>query len=91
MTETDFSCGAYGPEGAEFGALCFVSGVAGTRVCGDQGECRRVMAAERQRVFRRIGELAASGNETAAFLEAEFSSPEQLLGGGQEPGEGSPS
>jgi hypothetical protein len=42
------------------------------------------MAAERRRVFRRISERAASGDQTMAFLEGEFSSPEQLLGGGQD-------
>jgi hypothetical protein len=81
----DFECAAYGPEGADFGALCFVSGDPGKRVCAGLGECRRVMAAERQRVWCRIQELAARGDETAAYLAEEFARPEQLLGGsGQE-------
>jgi hypothetical protein len=79
-----WDCEAYGPEGADFGALCFRSGELGKRVCGDQDECHQVMAAERRRVFRRISERAASGDQTMAFLEGEFSSPEQLLGGGQD-------
>jgi hypothetical protein len=86
----DFICEAYGPEAAGAGALCFAS-EPGTRACATRDECRRLMAAERRRVFRRISELAACGDDTAAFLEGEFSSPEQILGGGQEPGEGTPS
>lgn len=91
MTTSDpepWPCEAYGPEGAEFGAICFISGETGTRTCGSPGECRSLMQAERQRVFRRISELAAEGSETAAFLEGEFSSPAQILGG-YDSGEGS--
>lgn len=39
------------------------------------------MAAERQRVFRRISELAAEGDPAAGFLEGQFANPDQLLGG----------
>jgi len=85
----EWHCAAYGPEGAEFGAICFLS--AGERKCASQAECHRVLAAERQRVFRAISERAADGDPDMAYLEGEFSSPEQLLGGGQEPGEGEPS
>lgn len=77
----DFSCEAYGADLAALGALCFFSGALGGRVCADPGECHRAIAAERQRVFRRIQELAASGDETAAYLAGEFTRPEQLLGG----------
>ena len=80
-----WDCEAYGPEPAALGALCFVSGELGKRTCADLAECRRVLAAERQRVFRRISEMAAGGDETGAYLESEFTSPEQLLGGGGEP------
>lgn len=79
-------CEAYGPEVAEVGAVCFVSGELGKRVCGHLDECQEVMAAERRRVFRRISELAATGDPAMAFLEEEFTNPEQLLGGGQEVG-----
>jgi hypothetical protein len=81
MADADFDCEAYGPDGATFGALCFVSGETGVRVCADLAECRQVMTAERRRVFRRIHELAAGGDETAAYLAEEFTRPEQLLGG----------
>jgi hypothetical protein len=78
----DFACEAYGPDGATFGALCFRSGETGKRVCADLPECHAVMTTERQRVYRRISELAAGGDETMAFLAEEFTRPEHLLGGG---------
>jgi hypothetical protein len=77
-------CEAYGPESVEFGALCFRTGELAKRVCADQAECHQVMAAERRRVFRRISERAAAGDPAMAWLEGEFSSPEQMLGGGQD-------
>lgn len=88
MSTTDpppWPCEAYGPDGAGFGALCFVSGELGRRVCDDPAECHQVMTAERQRVFRRISEMAADGSETGVLLEGEFTSPKQLLGGGEGP------
>jgi len=83
-SQPQWNCEAYGPDIADVGAVCFVSGELGKRTCADLGECRRVMAAERRRVFRRINELAAGGDETAAFLAEEFTRPGQLLGGGEE-------
>ena len=70
----DFACDAYGPDGREVGALCFLAGKLNTRVCTSHAECAEVMTAERQRVFR---------EPDMAYLAGEFSSPEQLLGGGQ--------
>lgn len=78
---TAFDCTAYGPDGAIFGALCFFSGELGSRACADAAECRQRMAAERQRVFARIQELAADGDEVGIYLAGEFTSPEDLLGG----------
>lgn len=40
------------------------------------------MCGQRQRVFHRINELAAHGDDDAAYLAGEFTHPEQLLGGG---------
>src|SRR5262249_46219190 len=40
-----------------------------------------VMGAERQQIWQRINELAAAGDETAAYLAGVFTRPEQLLGG----------
>jgi hypothetical protein len=83
----DFNCAAYGPEGREVGALCFVSGDRGKRVCASLIECHVVMAAERQRVFRRIRELAAAGDPVCVELAREFTDPGQLLGGDDSTGE----
>jgi hypothetical protein len=79
--ESDFPCEAYGPEGLDFSALCFFSGELGSRACADLSECRERMSAERQRVFARIQELAADGDEVGIYLAGEFTSPEDLLGG----------
>lgn len=85
MTETadSFDCEAYGPDGREVGALCFFAGELHARVCISPAECHDAMAAERQRVFRRIRERAAEGDPDMAYLAEVFTSPEQLLGGGQ--------
>ena len=78
----DFDCTAYGPEGREAGALCFIAGELGKRSCVSLEECRQVMDAERRRVFARIQEQAAAGDPVAAYLASEFTAAEQLLGGG---------
>jgi hypothetical protein len=77
---TEWSCEAYGPDGAEVGALCFVA-EPGQRACADASECARTMAPERQRLFGRMQEMAAAGDETGVYLAGEFTSPDQLLGG----------
>ena len=79
----DFDCDAYGPDGREVGALCFLSGELNTRVCASHAECTAAMTAERQRVFQRIQDGAARGDPDMVYLAGEFTSPEQLLGGGQ--------
>lgn len=82
MSQPDqWDCEGYGPEGREFGALCFIAGDLGKRACNSQAACAEAMAAERRRVFRRISERAAAGDPTAAYLEQEFTNPEQILGG----------
>ena len=80
----DWDCEAYGPEPREIGALCFFADL-NERVCSSPEECHTKMAAERQRVFRRISELSAAGDPTAAYLEGEFSKPDQMLGGEETP------
>jgi hypothetical protein len=78
----EWDCEAYGPEPARIGALCFRSGALGKRVCNDPGECHTAMTAERQRVYRRINELAAHGDDpTWTDLAEAFGRPGQLLGG----------
>ena len=65
----------------DVGALCFFAGELGKRVCASQAECREAMAAERQRVFRRINERAALGDPDMAYLADVFTNPGQMLGG----------
>jgi hypothetical protein len=77
----DWDCSAYGPEGTKVGALCFFFAELNERECSSLEKCRTAMRAERGRVFRRINELAATGDPTAAYLEGEFNSPDQLLDG----------
>lgn len=79
-----WDCEAYGTEGKAVGALCFLSGELGERVCRTEGECRDQMAGERRRVFGRINELAAAGEPDFEYLAAQFTSPDQLLGGDEE-------
>jgi hypothetical protein len=79
----DWDCTAYGPEVRAAGALCFFAEL-NERVCASPEECRSSMAAERQRVFRRISELSAAGDPTGVFLEGEFSNPGQLLDNDQQ-------
>ena len=78
---TEWDCEAYGPEPAKIGALCFLSGDLGKRVCADPSECHTAMTAERQRVYGRISELAAAGSPWATYLAEAFGRPGQLLGG----------
>lgn len=81
MTAPDtWACEAYGPDGVEFGALCFVA-EPGKRDCADRETCARTLAVERRRVYRRIQEVAADGDEVGAHLERAFTHPDQLLGG----------
>lgn len=79
--EAEWDCDAYGPEGRDPGALCFISGELGKRVCASLDECREVMAAERQRVFSRIQELAEAGDPVGVDLAETFTDPSQILGG----------
>ena len=83
--DIEFDCDAYGPEGREAGALCFFAGELGKRVCPSLTMCRGRMDRERRRVFARIQELAAQGDPVGLDLAQAFTSPEQLLGGGESP------
>lgn len=78
-----WACTAYGPEATEAGALCFVA-EPGHRRCADAQECARVLATERQRVFRAIQELSTrqgTVGQAGAYLETAITNPDQLLGG----------
>ncbi|MGI8447565.1 MAG: hypothetical protein ACR2MP_10390 [Streptosporangiaceae bacterium] len=81
-----WTCEAYGPELVEAGALCFFAGLH-ERACASQAECSASMTAGRRQLFRRISEQAAAGSDVATFLDGKFSTPAQLLGGGQEAGQ----
>lgn len=76
-----FDCEAYGPEIAHVGAVCFISGELGKRVCASPDACHESMTAQRQRVYSRISELAAQGNPDFEYLADAFGSPDQILGG----------
>lgn len=76
-----FDCDAYGPAGREARALCFLA-EPGTRVCASQAACREAMTAERERVYGRIGELAAGGDPVGIYLAGVFTGPGQILRGG---------
>jgi hypothetical protein len=80
---SQWDCDAYGPDGRELGALCFMAGGPGKRTCASQDACREAMGAERRRVFRRINEMAAEGNPVGEYLAEEFTDPSQILGGGE--------
>jgi hypothetical protein len=59
--EPAWPCEAYGAEGLEVGAVCFVGDV-GRRVCGSAVECRVVLAGCREQLAARLQELAAGGD-----------------------------
>jgi hypothetical protein len=75
-----WDCEGYGPP-ADTGALCFFADL-GKRECASPAVCHSRMTAERQRMFDRIQEQAAAGDQTAIFLASVFTDPGQLLGGG---------
>ena len=78
MSGGEWDCSAYGPEGRQYGALCFLTEHG--RICPTLDDCEATMTAERQRVFSRISELAAHGDETGEQLAGEFPAPGDLLG-----------
>lgn len=82
MVGSSWTCPAYGPEGVEFGALCFFA-LPGERVCPDVVTCGTSLEAERQRVWRRINRLADQGEPSSIFLRETLNGPDELLGGTQ--------
>jgi hypothetical protein len=77
----DWWCEAYGtpPDGVPPATWprCFMSSTEAR--CSSREACAAGMAAERRRVFQRIQELAAGGDETGRFLAETFTNPDQLL------------
>lgn len=75
----DFYCEAYGRDGAQVGAVCFMVHVSG--LCGSAEECASLMGAERERVWHT---LTASDNPEVievldALREGGASGPQDLL------------
>ena len=78
--DKQWACEVYGPEGIDVGALCFFA-EQGHRACISPVMCKMLMTEERQRVFGRINEMAATGDPAGIELTEYFTSPDQLLGG----------
>lgn len=77
-----WDCDAYGPGGRDFGALCFMAGGPGERMCPSLAACLETMTAERQRVWERLQNLKQEGHPFFAGLADMFPSPDTILGGG---------
>lgn len=78
-----WDCEAYGPDGREFGAWCFIADQF-VRTCASQPECHAVTAGARQQMFQRIQALAASGDPVWVLVAKDFTSPDQIFGGGDD-------
>jgi hypothetical protein len=75
----DWVCGAYPPEAAEYGVLCFFAD-RGKRNCATVEECAASVDGARKVLWQRMNELAARnpGDQTWAHLAETFTSPEQI-------------
>lgn len=82
MNGPGWPCDAYGAEGLQFGAWCFVAGADYARICPSAVVCLEQMKTQRQKVFNRIHRLAAAGIPDFVYLAEQFPSPDTLLGGG---------
>lgn len=71
-------CEAYGPDGLEHGAVCFV-GVPDRRECESAEQCHAAVTRCRQATFSRMSELAAAGDPVGLLLAEDFTSPDQLF------------
>lgn len=74
-------CEAYGEAGLAHGALCFSAGGINERRCTSPDECFLEMTGARIRLWSRIRQLAAAGDDMATYLEGAIRSPWGLLGG----------
>lgn len=73
----DWACEYYGPEGAAIGAVCFVAAASGA--CASLDECHEAMTAVRRNIYRKISELAATGDPVGVDLAEAFPDPERIL------------
>lgn len=71
-----WACVAYGRVPA---FACFFSEVG--RVCRSDQECETSIAAERQRVWRKIEEGAAAGDPYMVAMSKEITGPDDIFGG----------
>jgi hypothetical protein len=85
----EWPCEAYGPEGAEFGAICFMSAVPGIRLCKSAEVCAAQMDGQRRQAHARIQALAERGDPVGQYLAGEFPTPDMLLNGLRETVDGS--
>ena len=77
----EWDCEAYGSGmPAEIGARCFVA-PAHERTCASRDECGRTVQAHRQRMFHRMNELAAAGDQVGTYLADQITSPDQIFNG----------
>lgn len=77
-----FNCEAYDRPDEELPppmqGLCFFQAV---KECWSRSECSTRLAAERDRVFLRLKEMAEDGDPVGEYLMEEITHPEQMLGG----------
>ena len=80
MNAREWHCAAYGAELDELMGrpMCFVDNGQGL-ACTSSRQCSVRMHRERRRLWARILELAAGGDETSKYLLTEFAGPEELL------------
>lgn len=76
--DPEWHCEAYGPLGRSVGALCFIAGSLGMR-CASADVCHEYMQQERERIYHLIQDGARNGDQTMAYLAAQFKSPDELL------------
>jgi hypothetical protein len=74
----DWGCDAYGPDGRQAGALCFLSPELHQRRCGSHAECTATVAASRQQLFGRLSELAAAGDPVWEAVAEQIPRPDRI-------------
>lgn len=79
-TPNDWTCTAYGEDGARYGLRCFFA-EATDRDCATRSTCESRLASERRRMFDRLQELAVTGDDVYREIAREIHHPDQLLGG----------
>ena len=73
-----WACEAYGRSALQYGMLCFFAAT-DARTCATHAQCHAMMNMERERVWRRLHELAAAGDEDWADVLGDLDGPQDLL------------